>query len=91
MIFSRYFATLLAKAETACWPSRRRCAASRHGTKPSVANFCDEPQRSIAMKRLLLALAGFAVYRWWNSQQQPEETSPPVKQGPVRRKATAKG
>ena len=43
------------------------------------------------MKRLLLALAGFAVYRWWNSQQQPEETSPPVKQGPVRRKATAKG
>jgi hypothetical protein len=43
------------------------------------------------MKRILIALAGYAIYRWWNSQQTPEETEPQVKRGPVQRKATAKG
>ena len=35
------------------------------------------------MKRLLLALAGYALYRWWSSQ--PAEPAPP-KRLPPRRK-----
>ena len=37
------------------------------------------------MKRLLLALAGYALYRWWSSQ--PAEPAPaPPKRTPPRRK-----
>jgi len=39
------------------------------------------------MKRLLLALAGYALYRWWSSQPaEPSSPAAPPKRTPPRRK-----
>ena len=38
------------------------------------------------MKRLLLALAGYALYRWWSSQPADPAPPAPPKRTPPRRK-----
>jgi hypothetical protein len=66
--------------------------ASGAGTKSRPADFSRNRSGRNPMKRILLALAGYAFYRWWNSQpERSRAPSAPPKRTPPRRQPVNPG
>jgi len=60
------------------WFSERLAATRVEATDRSI--------RGITMKRILLALAGYALYRWWNKPlAEPATVDPPIALPPPKR------
>jgi hypothetical protein len=81
------------------WRVSRRLGALRNLSRPAQERnragriFSPSSQiEELSMKRILLALAGYAFYRWWNSQPaQPAPPSSPPKRTPPRREPVNPG